>query len=480
MIRPRIQLNTLLGAGVGLILALGLVFLLELLDDTFRSLKDFSQSEEVNILGSIRKIRGKRLADKLVAHLHPHSPIAESYRIVRSRLRFKRGEGTARSIMITSSMPEEGKSLTAANLAVVFAQANYKTVVVDANLRHPVLHEVFGVRNECGLGDMLSSSEIQLQECLQDTAVNHLQILTSGTPLPDPSGQLGSERMDELIRELKRSAEIVIFDSPPALVFADAIVMSRRVDGVIMVIQAGKSKRSAINQTLLDLQNANADLLGSVFNQSPKSDTFSANKAYMQDRPKLAFARPLPKREGRASTLAGTGVLVHENVDTQELNGSQANVISVESNGREDPEVAGPLNENAEEQLLDLSDLAVPASHPAAEGSLSSNGFKPTQVDILQDEIPETIVSNSEDSAVEGSQSQELDNPVMATNDEDLSVSAETELVMDDDTSAADDSQTVDLEGEPTDVYGPDLEDNAMPVADHEDNNWSKKKRKRK
>src|SRR5918996_660822 len=145
MIRPRIQLNTLLGAGVGLILALGLVFLLDLLDDTFGSLRDFSQSEEVNILGSIRRIKGKKLSDKLIAHLQPHSPITESYRIIRSRIRFKRGEGVARSIMVTSSMPEEGKSLTAANLAVVFAQADFRTVIVDANLRHPVLHDIFAV-----------------------------------------------------------------------------------------------------------------------------------------------------------------------------------------------------------------------------------------------------------------------------------------------------------------------------------------------
>ncbi|HJR80500.1 MAG TPA: polysaccharide biosynthesis tyrosine autokinase [Anaerolineales bacterium] len=360
MIRPRIQLNTLLGAGVGMILALGLVFLLELLDDTFRSLKDFSQSEEVNVLGSIRRIRGKKLSDKLIAHLQPHSPITESYRIVRSRIRFKRGEGTARSIMVTSSMPDEGKSLTAANLAVVFAQANFKTIVVDANLRHPILHEVFAVRNDSGLGDALSSSEIHVKEYLQDTSVNNLQILSGGTPLADPSGQLGSERMEEIIRDLKKSADIVIFDSPPALVFADAIVLSRRVDGVIMVIQAGKSKRSAINQTLLDLQNANADLLGSVFNLSPKSDTFSVNKAYMQERPKVSFAQGLAKKDTQLNNLGDFVPPVSANV-----------------------EVAEPRSETADtdvEKQLELGDLATPTQE-TAEASVSTNGFKPTQID---------------------------------------------------------------------------------------------------
>lgn len=375
MIRPRIQLNTLLGAGVGMILALGLIFLLELLDDTFRSLKDFSQSEEVNVLGSIRRIRGKNLSDKLIAHLQPHSPITESYRIVRSRIRFKRGEGTARSIMVTSSMPDEGKSLTAANLAVVFAQANFKTIIVDANLRHPVLHEVFAVRNDSGLGDALSSPEIHVKEYLQDTSVNNLQILSSGTPLPDPSGQLGSERMEQIIRDLKESADIVIFDSPPALVFADAIVLSRRVHGVIMVIQAGKSKRSAINQTLLDLQNANADLLGSVFNLSPKSDTFSVNKAYMQERPKVSFAQGLAKKDTQLNNVGGFVPPVSANVEVAEPRGETGGTDA--------------------EKLLELDDLATPA-HETAEASVSTNGFKPTQIDTSHDKESATDTNDNE------------------------------------------------------------------------------------
>ncbi len=303
MVRPRIQLNTILGGLVGMMLALGLIFLLDFLDDSLKSLKDFSRSEEVNILGSIRKIPGKKLSDKLIAYLQPHSPITESYRIIRSRIRFKRGDNLARSIMVTSSMPEEGKSVTAANLAVVFAQANFRTVIVDADLRHPVLHEAFDVENGAGLGDMLRSREMKIEEYVKNTPVHNLQILTSGEPLPDPSSQLGSERMEEIIRDLKKIADIVIFDTPPVLVFADAITLSRRMDGIIMVIRAGKSTRSAVNQTLLDLQNANANLLGSIFNQSPKSDSFSVNKVYMQERPQLPFARTLGRKEDQFSGL---------------------------------------------------------------------------------------------------------------------------------------------------------------------------------
>jgi succinoglycan biosynthesis transport protein ExoP len=365
LIRPRTQLNTILGGAVGMVLALGLIFLLDFLDDTYKSLKDFSRSEEVNILGSIRKIKGKELSDKLVAHLQPHSPITESYRIIRSRIRFKRADHLAKSIMVTSSMPEEGKSITAANLAVVFAQANFKTVIVDADLRHPVLHKIFNVENEAGLGDMLNSHQMKIEECIKNTSINHLQILTSGEPLPDPSGQLGSERIEEIIRGLKEIAEIVIFDTPPVLVFADAIALSRRIDGILVVIRAGKSTRSAVNQTLLDLQNANANLLGSIFNQSPKSDTFSVNKVYMQERPQLPFARALAKKEDQFSDLRDSAMPLTMPLD--------------EALGA--PESDDEKVSTFESQFSDLGDSAT-SEIENVEVTASNNGAHPTKINV--------------------------------------------------------------------------------------------------
>lgn len=329
-IRPRIQLNTILGGALGMIIGLGLIFLLDFLDDTYKSLNDFSQSEELNILGSIRKIKGKKLSDQLIANLHPHSPITEAYRIIRSRIRFKPVDNLTKSIMVTSSMPEEGKSVTVANLAVVFAQANLKTIVVDADLRHPILHEIFGVNNDIGLGNILSSPEIKIGECLKHTSVNNLQILTSGIPLPDPSERLGSERMAEILMDLKENAEIVIFDSPPVLVFADATVLSRRMDGLILVIRAGKSGRGAINQTIFDLQNTAADLLGIIFNQSPKRDTFSGNRVYMQERPRLPSPRALVEKgkadKGQFHNLRDSAIPLNENLELPELDREEASI----------------------------------------------------------------------------------------------------------------------------------------------------------
>ena len=407
-IRPRTQLNTIMSGLVGLIIALGVIFLMDFLDDTYKSFSDFSQSEEVNILGSIRKIKGRKLADKVVAHLSPYSPVTESYRIIRSRIRFRPGDNPTRSIMVTSSMPAEGKSVTVANLAVVFAQANYKTLVVDAELRHPVLHEMFNVSNEVGLGDLLSSPELTVEECVRDTAVNNLQILTSGMPLLDPSERLGSKRMEEILSELKTLAEVVILDSPPVLVFADAIVLSRRIDGVIVVIQAGKTKRSAIAQTFFDLQNANANLLGSIFNQSPESDTFSVNKAYMQERPQPS-PRILKKKENpgsfqdlreAAAPLTGSMLLDRDEVieDTTQFHGlAESEEIEPKEPAVEMSDEVADLPENPalENEKFSVGEASLPETSASSENlELETDE---TEEEALSSEVVGTDMPENDD-----------------------------------------------------------------------------------
>lgn len=415
-IRPRIQLNTILGGAVGMVVALVAIFLLDFLDDTYKSLSDFSQSEEVNMLGSIRKIKGRKLKDKIVAELHPYSPVTESYRIIRSRIRFKPVDKPTHSMMITSSMPEEGKSVTVANLAIVFAQANHRTLIVDADLRHPVLHTIFNVSNESGLGDMLNSPELKVEDCIKNTSVNNLQILTSGMPLLDPSERLDSKRMEEILNEIRNVAEIIIFDTPPVLVFADAIVLSRRMDGVIVVIQAGKSKRAALVQTLFDLQNANANLLGSIFNQSPQSDTFSVNKAYMQERPQLPSPQILAKKENAsggqfndlrnaAKPLSGSlGLRSEESkVETAQV----LDVTEVAQPERKDEAVdpgneAAALSKNLEVKSVEsnievaqIHDLAEAVEPEHKEERVSTRDEMTTEV--LEIENNETVVDQTHD-----------------------------------------------------------------------------------
>ncbi len=312
-VRPNIQLNTALGAGLGLLLSILLVFLLDILDDTFKSTEDFTHTEDMKLLGSISHIGGRKVADKMVTNLQPRSALTEAYRIIRSRLRFRPLEKSTRTIMITSPLSDEGKTITVGNLGVVFAQANLKTIVVDADLRHPSLHEVFELKNEKGLGDLLESSETPLEEVLQSTPVANLQILTSGKGLVDPSERLGSERMNEVLAELNKSADVVIFDCPPALLFADAVDLSRRMDGVILVVRAGKSKRDMVNQVLFDLRNARANVLGSIFNDAPRSPLGSA--ADYQDRSPFRIAGALRSRPQPATATPAPAAAAAEEIE---------------------------------------------------------------------------------------------------------------------------------------------------------------------
>lgn len=286
-VRPNIQLNTVVAAGIGLLLAIALIFLLDLLDDTYKTSEDFAQQEDLKLLGSISHIGGRGYAGKTVTNMVARSALTESYRIIRSRLRFRPLEKSTRTIMVTSPLSGEGKTLTVGNLGAVFAQANLKTIVVDADLRNPSLHEVFEMKNETGLGDLLESSETTLEDALKDTGVANLRILTSGRGLLDPAERLGSERMTEVLDELNKSADVVIFDCPPALIFADAVELSRRMDGVVVVVRAGKSTRDVVNQVLFDLRNARANVLGAIFNDAPRS-AFGSAAAYQE---RSAFRR---------------------------------------------------------------------------------------------------------------------------------------------------------------------------------------------
>jgi succinoglycan biosynthesis transport protein ExoP len=279
-VRPRVQLNTILSGVVGLILALGLAFVLDYLDDTYKSLEDFYQSLNLTVFGVIGKIQGKKDSDKLITQMGPFSPIVESYRMIRSRIDFKMGDSSKKAIVVISPMPGEGKSITAANLAIVTAQAGLNTILVDADLRRPSVHQIFGVDNEIGMTDLLRSQKVKVNDCLKKTYVDNLQIITSGKQIPDTTERLATKRLAEIVTELKKVSDVVFFDSAPAMLVADTALLSKQVDGVILLIQAGKSKRRWIQQTIWDMEKAKANLMGCIVNQPRKNNTFSMYKPY--------------------------------------------------------------------------------------------------------------------------------------------------------------------------------------------------------
>ncbi len=203
--------------------------------------------------------------EKLITRSNPRSPVAEAYRQLRTNIQFSSLDRPIKTLLITSTHPEEGKSTILANLATTFAQTGSRTILVDCDLRRPTLHRVFGVRNGVGLTSVIldpTMREFPYQEC----GVPNLRLLCSGPLPPNPSELLGSRRMAEVIEQLKTEADYVLFDSPPVVVVTDAAVLASKVDGVMMVIYAGRTKRELAKKAKALLDKVNANIIGVVLN----------------------------------------------------------------------------------------------------------------------------------------------------------------------------------------------------------------------
>lgn len=202
----------------------------------------------------------------LVTLTDPTSPVSEAYRTLRTNILFASLDNPLNTLLITSTDPGEGKSTTLANLAVVMAQAGNRVMVVDCDLRRPSLHRIFGVKNTAGLTTMMVEGQAMSQPPIQDTGVPNLSIITSGPLPPNPSELLGSRRMAEVLAQLKSQADVILLDSPPIIAVADAAILASKVDGVILVVQAYKTKRDFARKAKAILEKANANLLGVVLN----------------------------------------------------------------------------------------------------------------------------------------------------------------------------------------------------------------------
>jgi len=211
-------------------------------------------------------------SDSLVTLTKPRSPVSEAYRTLRTNLEFSSLDKPVKTMVVTSPGPEEGKSTTLANLAVTLAQAEKEIILVDCDLRRPSQHEIFGVNNGVGLTTMVVDDEAMTDPPLQQTSVPGLWLLPSGPLPPNPSELVGSRRMEEILAVLSQRADTVLFDAPPVIAVTDAAVLSSKVDGVLLVINAGGTKRDHAQKAKALLEKVNANLVGAVLN-NVKMDT---------------------------------------------------------------------------------------------------------------------------------------------------------------------------------------------------------------
>lgn len=202
---------------------------------------------------------------RLETVVHPRSPVSEAYRQLRTNIQFYSLDHPVQTLLITSASPEDGKSTTLANLAVTFAETGRSVVAVDCDLRRPSLHTLFGVPNERGVTTLVRE-EATLAEVIRSTDVPHLRVLPSGPLPPNPSELLGSQRMERVLESLRGAAEVVLFDSPPTVSVTDAAVLGAKMDGVLLVVSVGKTKRDHVVRAKQLLERVNAKVLGVVLN----------------------------------------------------------------------------------------------------------------------------------------------------------------------------------------------------------------------
>lgn len=203
---------------------------------------------------------------RLVVQEDPKAVSSEAFRTLRTNLQFASPDVELRAVLFTSPGPAEGKSTVSSNLAVSVAQTGTEIVLVDSDLRKPTVHKIFGLNNSVGLTSVLTG-QIKLEDAVQKTKIDGLSVLTSGPIPPNPAELLQSKSMRGIVERLKQEHERVLFDAPPVLPVADAMILSAYVDGVIMVISANHVPREMAVRAKELLENTNARLLGVVLNQ---------------------------------------------------------------------------------------------------------------------------------------------------------------------------------------------------------------------
>ncbi len=211
----------------------------------------------------------------LVTLSQPRSAASEAYRSLRTNLMFSSVESPIQTLLVTSAAREDQKSVTLANLAVTFAQGGNRTVLVDADLRQPKQHEIWNLANSRGLSSMMVDDSSVSDPPLQATAVDDLEVICAGELPPNPADLLGGQRMNEIIAALKQRADYVLFDSPPVLAATDAALLGIKLDGALLAIRAGETRRDHTAQARQALERVHVRVVGAVLTDAPRDTRFA-------------------------------------------------------------------------------------------------------------------------------------------------------------------------------------------------------------
>jgi succinoglycan biosynthesis transport protein ExoP len=290
---PNIRRNLIMALLLGLFGGLGLIFLVEYMDNTVKGPEDVEKlvhlpslgvipylsadsGRRKDVYGSNRSYGAEEVAPggggpevreiELINHLYPKFSIAEDYRTVRTSILFSHADAAPKTIAFTSTLPQEGKTATISNLAVSFAQLEGKVLLIDADLRKPRLSKVFNLRNVSGLSSFLAGKGT-FDEVVQKTSIDNIWTIPSGPHPPNPAELLNSKRMKDLLAEAKEKFNIVLLDTPPVLAVIDPVIVASLADSTVFVVRAGKTTRRPLVRAVEEIRRSKADIIGVVFNE---------------------------------------------------------------------------------------------------------------------------------------------------------------------------------------------------------------------
>ena len=294
-----ILMGLIFGLGVGIALAFGLEFL----DNTIKTTNDIER-KNLSVLGIIPSIgeeslkrnkpfffggealtsskSSRKLKRRLITREDPRSPVSEAYRSLRTSLLYTTADKKIKSILISSAGPGEGKTTTVANLAITYANLGKRTILIDTDLRRPVVHKVLDLNKEPGITDYLSGNTDDFNSLVQPTSIENLSVVPSGIIPPNPSELLGSKRMSDLLKKLENEWDMILLDSPPLVAVTDATMVSKEIDQIVMVVKVGQTDKKAFDHTITSLRNVQAPLGGVILNAVTHKNSYGSYYYYYQ------------------------------------------------------------------------------------------------------------------------------------------------------------------------------------------------------
>jgi capsular exopolysaccharide synthesis family protein len=321
---PHVYITSFIGIISGLIIGLIMAFVFETLDTSIGTIEDVEKFLGVPVLGVIPHVGYEDVKNiilsegypeqtdedtirrnaRLITHFAPKSTLAESYKKLRTNVHFARMEKDIKTILYTSSSPLEGKTTTVINLAIAMAQTGERVLLVEADLRKPMVSRIFGIDKIPGLSDVILGNyewrdtvrtitdfltgDMKIDDIMRTPGLDNLNIMPSGTISPNPSEVLNSQRMEDFISQVREEYDVVLFDSSPALAAADASILGSKLDGVILVYHVGKIARGGLKRAKVQLENVKATVMGVVLNKlqaeiSPDYTEFKYDYAYGEE-----------------------------------------------------------------------------------------------------------------------------------------------------------------------------------------------------